>query len=224
MENTQFKGRLSLFITIGILFLDQLIKIVVKTNMYYGEEIQITNWFYIKFIENNGMALGLQIFPKALQTIFRIIAAIIIMRYIFIIVRANLKKGYIVCISLILAGALGNIFDSIFYGAIFSASTYSSISTFVEIGEGYSDWLYGKVVDMFYFPLIEANWPDWIPFIGGSHFIFFSPIFNLADVSISCGIVILFLFYTKQGGRTLSLIKNDIKGIKISLSRLCKKY
>jgi signal peptidase II len=103
-------------------------------------------------------------------------------------------------VSLILAGAIGNIIDCVFYGEIFSESTHSTIAQFVPIGDGYSDWFYGKVVDMFYFPLIETNWPEWMPFVGGEHFIFFSPIFNFADAAISCGIIALILFYGKYLG------------------------
>ena len=105
--------------------------------------------------------------------------------------------GYIVCLSCILAGAVGNIIDCVCYGAIFSESTYHEVARFVSPGEGYAPWFYGKVVDMFYFPLIETNWPSWMPFVGGEHFIFFSPIFNFADAAISCGIVALLLFYNR---------------------------
>lgn len=111
------------------------------------------------------------------------------------------------CISLIFAGAIGNVFDSIFYGAIFSESTYTNIASFVSIGEGYTDRLYGKVVDMFYFPLFEFDWPSWTPFIGGKHFIFFSPIFNLADAAISCGTIAILAFYPHTFGESFSLFK-----------------
>jgi signal peptidase II len=112
-------------------------------------------------------------------------------------VKRRLKTGYIVCVSLIVAGALGNIIDSIFYGVIFNESTPSQMAMFMPEGGGYSTWLYGKVVDMFYFPIIDTNWPAWMPVIGGEHFIFFSPIFNFADAAISCGIMVLLIFYGK---------------------------
>ena len=111
--------------------------------------------------------------------------------------KKNYKTGFLVCLSLILAGAVGNIIDCVLYGEIFSESTYSKLATFVPFGNGYSELFYGKVVDMFYFPLIETNWPEWMPFVGGEHFIFFSPIFNFADAAISCGIIAMVLFYGK---------------------------
>lgn len=213
MKNLLSKGQLSILIVLGVLLLDQFIKIEVKTTMHYGESIHITDWFYLHFIENPGMAFGMQIIPKAIQTIFRVIFAGVIIWFITLLVKANFKRGYIACISLILAGAIGNIIDSIFYGVIFSQSTSSEVSTFVPIGNGYADWLYGKVVDMFYFPLIEFNWPDWMPLIGGDHFIFFSPVFNLADAAISCGFILLLLFYLKSLNSSLHLAQEKCKSL-----------
>ncbi|MBP3668487.1 MAG: lipoprotein signal peptidase [Bacteroides sp.] len=191
------KGQLSILIIFSVLIIDQIIKIWVKTNMFWHESIRITDWFFIYFTENNGMAFGMEIIGKLFLTSFRIIAVVLIIWYLIKIVKQNLKTGYIVCISLILAGAIGNIIDCVFYGVLFSESTHSSLATFVPIGEGYSEWFYGKVVDMFYFPIIDTNWPEWMPFVGGEHFIFFSPIFNFADAAISCGIIALILFYSK---------------------------
>ena len=191
------KGQLSILIIFSVLIIDQIIKIWVKTNMFWHESIRITDWFFIYFTENNGMAFGMEIIGKLFLTSFRIIAVVLIIWYLRKIVKQNLKTGYIVCISLILAGAIGNIIDCVFYGVLFSESTHSSLATFVPIGEGYSEWFYGKVVDMFYFPIIDTNWPEWMPFVGGEHFIFFSPIFNFADAAISCGIIALILFYSK---------------------------
>ena len=156
MNKLLTKGQLSVLIVFGVLIIDQIIKILVKTNMFWHESIRITDWFYIYFTENNGMAFGMELFGK-----------------LFLII------------------------DSVFYGVIFNESTYSQIAHFVPVGEGYSEWFHGKVVDMFYFPIIETNWPEWIPGIGGEHFIFFSPIFNFADAAISCGIIALLLFYGK---------------------------
>ncbi len=195
MKNILSKRFFSILIILLIILIDQIIKIVVKTNMYYGESVHVTNWFYISFVENPGMAFGMQIIPKILQTFFRIILSSALIWYISIIVKANYKYGYIACTSLIFAGAVGNIIDSIFYGVIFNQSSQYEISTFVPIGNGYQDWFYGKVVDMFYFPLVEFNWPNWVPLIGGDKFVFFSPVFNFADACISVGAVILFLFY-----------------------------
>ena len=197
MKKLLTKGQLSALIVIAVLVIDQIIKIWVKTNMFWHESIKITDWFYIYFTENNGMAFGMEIFNKFFLTSFRIIAACAITWLLVDYVKKNYKTGFLVCVSLILAGALGNIIDCVLYGEIFSESTHSTLATLVPIGEGYSEWFYGKVVDMFYFPIIETNWPEWMPFVGGEHFIFFSPIFNFADASISCGIVALILFYGK---------------------------
>lgn len=191
------KGNLSAFIVIAVLVIDQIIKIWVKTHMYWHESIRITDWFYIFFTENNGMAFGMEIFDKLFLTSFRILASIGIIYLLRKFIKQGYKTGFIVCVSLILAGAVGNIIDCLLYGEIFSESTHSTLATFVPFGEGYSEWFYGKVVDMFYFPIIETNWPEWMPFVGGEHFIFFSPIFNFADASISCGIIAIILFYGK---------------------------
>ena len=203
MKKFLTKGQLSALIVFAVLIIDQIIKIWVKTNMYWHESIKITDWFYIYFTENNGMAFGMEIFNKFFLTGFRIIAAIAITWLLIQYVKKKYKTGFLVCVSLILAGAIGNIIDCVFYGEIFSESTHSLIAQFVPIGEGYSDWFYGKVVDMFYFPLIETNWPEWMPFVGGEHFIFFSPIFNFADAAISCGIIALILFYGKYLGNIM---------------------
>ena len=203
MKKFLTKGQLSALIVFAVLIIDQIIKIWVKTSMYLHESIKITDWFYIYFTENNGMAFGMEIFNKFFLTGFRIIAAIAITWLLIQYVKKNYKTGFLVCVSLILAGAIGNIIDCVFYGEIFSESTHSLIAQFVPIGEGYSDWFYGKVVDMFYFPLIETNWPEWMPFVGGEHFIFFSPIFNFADAAISCGIIALILFYGKYLGNIM---------------------
>ena len=203
MKKFLTKGQLSALIVFAVLIIDQIIKIWVKTNMYWHESIKITDWFYIYFTENNGMAFGMEIFNKIFLTGFRIIAAIAITWLLIQYVKKNYKTGFLVCVSLILAGAIGNIIDCVFYGEIFSESTHSLIAQFVPIGEGYSDWFYGKVVDMFYFPLSETNWPEWMPFVGGKHFIFFSPIFNFADAAISCGIIAMLLFYGKYLGNIM---------------------
>lgn len=193
------KGNIAVIIVLLVLIIDQAIKIWIKTNMYWHESIHITDWFYIYFTENNGMAFGMEIFGKLFLSLFRIVAVTVIGWYLFRTIKQGLKTGYIVCISLILAGAIGNIIDSIFYGVIFEASDplLRNVATMFPEGGGYSGWFYGKVVDMFYFPIIETNWPDWVPFVGGEHFVFFSPIFNFADAAISCGMIALILFYSK---------------------------
>ena len=209
MKKFLTKGQLSALIVISVLIIDQIIKIWVKTNMYWHENIKITDWFYIYFTENNGMAFGMEIFDKLFLTGFRIIASIAITWLLVKYVKQNCKTGFLVCVSLILAGAIGNIIDCVLYGEIFSESTRSAIAHFVPVGEGYSNWFYGKVVDMFYFPLIETNWPEWMPFVGGEHFVFFSPIFNFADAAISCGIIAMILFYGKYLSDLMEPSKKD---------------
>mgnify|MGYP000044946899 FL=1 len=193
------QGRLAALIVLVVLVIDQVIKICVKTGMYLHESIHVTDWFYIYFTENNGMAFGMEIIGKLFLSLFRIVAVVLIAWYLTRVVKQKprVKNGYIVCLSLILAGAGGNIIDCVFYGEFFSASTHTDIATWVPMGQGYADWLHGRVVDMFYFPIIDTYWPDWMPFVGGEHFIFFSPIFNFADAAISCGIIALLLFYSR---------------------------
>lgn len=198
MKQLLTKGRIAIFIIFSVLIIDQIIKIWVKTNMNWHESIHVTDWFYIFFTENNGMAFGMEIVGKLFLTSFRIIAVCFISYYLYKVIKQGYKTGFIVCLSLILAGAFGNIIDSVFYGVIFSESTYASLATFVPLGEGYSTWFYGKVVDMFYFPIIDTTWPSWMPLVGGEHFIFFSPVFNFADAAISCGIIAMLLFYSKS--------------------------
>jgi signal peptidase II len=199
------KSILSIALILFVIILDQLIKVWVKTNMYLGESIHITDWFQIRFIENNGMAFGWEMGGKYFLTSFRIVAVILIGIYIFHQIKKNASMGFIVCLSLILAGAAGNIFDCLFYGMIFNNPPYPGVAQLVEWGTGYSEFMLGRVVDMFYFPLVEWNMPQWewlnkIAFLpdAGEHCIFFSPIFNFADASISCAIVALILFYHKM--------------------------
>jgi signal peptidase II len=144
------------------------------------------------------MAYGMEIGSKLVLSIFRIIAIGILGWYIAQQVKKQARWGYIVCLAMIMAGAAGNIFDSMFYGLIFNASSEFYTSYFVPFGTGYAPFLMGKVVDMFYFPLIVTTWPDWIPYVGGNPYVFFSPIFNFADSSISVGVVLLLLFYRKE--------------------------
>jgi signal peptidase II len=160
--------------------------------------IDITSWFKINFIENNGMAFGMTFFNKLVLSLFRIVAISVIGVYLVKIVKRGMRLGYVICMSMVFAGAVGNMIDSMFYGLIFNASSAEYVSYFVPFGEGYAPFLMGKVVDMFYFPLIETTWPTWMPFVGGDEFVFFSPVFNFADASISVGVVILLLFFRKE--------------------------
>ncbi|MCE2615381.1 lipoprotein signal peptidase [Phocaeicola oris] len=201
MKQFLSKGQLSAAIIVTVLLVDQIVKILVKTTMYLHESIHITDWFQIFFTENMGMAFGMELVGKLFLTSFRIVAVVLIGWYLIDIIKRNLKTGYIVCIALIMAGAIGNIIDSVFYGVIFNESTNSQIASLVPIGQGYGEWFQGKVVDMFYFPIIDTYLPNWLPIWGGRHFIFFSPIFNIADSAISCGIIVLLIFYHKELGR-----------------------
>ena len=192
-------GWIAVIIVAAILIVDQIIKIEVKTNMSLGEALRITDWFYIEFIENNGMAYGMTFINKLVLSLFRMFAICGIGWYIWRVVKSGLFcKGYIVCLSMVLAGAAGNLIDCLFYGLIFNASTPFNVAHFVPFGEGYSTFLHGKVVDMFYFPIIHTQWPDWVPVWGGDDFVFFSPVFNFADSCISVGVVLLLLFFRKD--------------------------
>ena len=185
-------------ISLAAIVIDQAIKIWVKTSMYMHEMIEITPWFKILFTENRGMAFGMELMDKLFLTSFRIVAV----AFLIYIIGKQIKQGidylFLICLSLILAGATGNIIDCLFYGMVFNNPPAPIVAEFVPWGTGYDTMFYGRVVDMFYFPLVEWNWPDWLPFCGGEHFIFFSPIFNFADACISCGVIIVALFCRKQ--------------------------
>ena len=182
-----------------LLFVDQLSKIYIKTNFILGDEVEVFSWFKIHFIENEGMAWGTVIpgtYGKLILTIFRLLVVPLIAYWLWDSIEKKHSSNYlIVAISLILAGALGNIIDSVFYGVIFDDSTYQLATLFSD--KPYGHWLYGKVVDMFYFPLFEGDWPEWLPVIGGQHFKFFNAIFNVADMAISTGVGILIVFNKK---------------------------
>lgn len=214
--NTKNKGLIAILVVILVLVIDQVSKIWVKTNMSLYEMHEITSWFKIYFVENPGMAFGMELgsgeskaYGKLFLSLFRIVAIGFIGYYMYRIVKQGYQNGYIVCIALILAGAFGNIIDSVFYGEIFSASYQGHVASFVPLGEGYSDWLHGKVVDMLYFPLIEGTFPTWFPVWGGENFTFFSPIFNIADSAITVGIFLLLIFYRKTLSSSLEKTKKD---------------
>ena len=206
-QQTARRGVLVALIVVGILLIDQLIKIWVKTNMTLHEQIEILSWFKIVFIENNGMAYGMEIGSKLVLSLFRVVAISVLVYYMVGLVKRQARWGYLVCLSMILAGAIGNLLDSMFYGLIFNASSEFYTSYFVPFGTGYAPFLMGKVVDMFYFPLIVTTWPDWVPVVGGNPYVFFSPVFNFADSCISVSVVWLLLFYRKEIS-TISLSKN----------------
>ncbi|WP_455096191.1 lipoprotein signal peptidase [Prevotella koreensis] len=197
-ENNRRTTLIVVLLVVAILLIDQVIKIEVKTNMRLHEVIDITGWFKINFIENNGMAYGMTFFNKLVLSLFRIVAISLIGYYLTKVIRKGARMGYIICLSMVFAGAVGNMIDCMFYGLIFNASSPEYLSYFVPFGEGYAPFLMGKVVDMFYFPLIETTWPEWVPVVGGDDYIFFSPVFNFADASISVGVAILLLFYRRE--------------------------
>jgi signal peptidase II len=189
--------RRPLIIILTVLLIDQALKFWIKTNMYLGQEYRIAgDWFIIHFTENNGMAFGLEFageYGKLFLSLFRIVAVFGIGWYLSRLVIEKAHPLLITSMSLILAGAIGNIIDSAFYGIIFSASDFR-LAEFLPADGGYSSLLHGKVVDMFYFPIFKGFLPDWIPFWGGDYFIFFRPVFNIADASISIGVGLILVF------------------------------
>jgi len=195
----------SILLIIILLILDQTLKIFVKTTMIAGEEYSVIgNWFRLHFLENNGMAFGMEWggrFGKAALSIFRIIAIGVICWYLASIIKKNAHPGLVISVSIIVAGAIGNLIDSAFYGMIFSESWHTPAIMFPE-GGGYSSFLHGRVVDMFYFPVIDTHWPDWSPIKPGESFIFFRPVFNIADASITTGVLAILFFQKKFLGET----------------------
>lgn len=212
------KYRNAIILILLIIITDQVLKIYVKTHFCNGDDVKIMgNWFRLHFIENEGMAYGLKISEsvvgKLLLSSFRLIAVVFGFFLLKKLVVKGYKRGVVICGSLILAGALGNLIDSLFYGQIFSESTYScfsgnyesmssmlshhnreAVAHFTKYGEGYGKFLQGKVVDMFYFPMVDMMMPSWVPFLGGKNFVFFEPVFNFADAAISVGVVTLVIF------------------------------
>lgn len=185
----------------ALLIIDQIVKILVKTNMTVNESITIfPNWFFIYFIENPGAAFGAQLggeYGKLILSLFRIVAVGAMCWYMNRLLKKKAPAGVLVGFALIIAGALGNIIDSAFYGLVFSESTYTTVASAFPAGGGYASFLHGKVVDMLYFPLFSGTYPSWFPWIGGDAFTFFSPIFNIADSYITIGVLYLIIFQWK---------------------------
>jgi signal peptidase II len=195
------KKYLPLIILLVAIVADQWLKFYVKLNFTLGESVRVFDWFQILFVENPGMAFGWELGSKLFLTIFRIIVSGAVIWYLVRLMRDGYKLGYQIVVTLVLAGALGNIIDCVFYGKIFSESSYFEVAEFMPAAGGYAGWFMGKVVDMFYFPLF--TFPDWVPFLGGE--IFFSPIFNLADSYITVAIFMLIIFYHKDFNKTIEL-------------------
>lgn len=193
------KGALAAIIIFFIIIVDQVVKFYVKTHFFLGESVDVTSWFKLLFVENNGMAFGMEFGSKLFLTLLRIVVVGFIIYYMLRI-RKNpkLKWGYMVCLALIVAGAAGNIIDCLFYGLIFNNPLPPEVAQLFPADGGYASLFHGKVVDMLYFPLFSFFWPDWMPFVGGERFLFFQPVFNIADAAISVGIIALILFYSNQ--------------------------
>jgi len=192
------QGKKISILVLVILLIDQAVKIWIKTNMTIGESIPVFgDWFQIYFIENNGMAFGMQFggsIGKLLLTLFRLVLISLIIYYIRKLIKEGAPVGVLYGVSLILVGAVGNVIDSLFYGMIFSESTFTDTAVIFPQGGGYAPLMFGKVVDMLYFPIIDTTLPKWVPFLGGEQFIFFRPIFNIADSCITIGVAYLLIF------------------------------
>jgi signal peptidase II len=195
------KGKQVTIIVLLLLIIDQAVKLWIKTHMTLGESIPVFgSWFQIYFIENNGMAFGMQLggtFGKFALSSLRLVLIGFIIYYIVKLIKMDASRGILTGMALILVGAMGNIVDSMFYGLIFNESTFTSAASIFPDEGGYAPFLFGKVVDMLYFPLVDTTLPDWVPFWGGEHFIFFRPIFNIADSCITIGVGYLLIFHRK---------------------------
>lgn len=201
-------GWIAAVIIACVIIADQWLKIWVKTHFYLGEDLDIFPWFQLKFIENNGFAFGLEWFNKYVLTFGRIAAVIFFIWAIRKILREidDVRAGFVIAFSLIIAGAAGNIFDCVFYGEIFNNPYPPEVAVIFPAGGGYAGWFEGKVVDMLYFPLFSFTWPDWIPGIGGSEYEFFRYIFNIADSAITIGVLMMLFFYPSDATKAINHI------------------
>lgn len=185
----------------AVIILDQAMKIWIKTSFYLGEDLEILPWFHLRFIQNNGMAFGIELGSKLFLTFFRIVLVCLLVWYILRLIRkASVPCGYMACLALITAGAFGNIIDCVCYGEIFTNPYPPTVARLVPWGEGYGGVFHGLVVDMLYFPLFTFTWPSWMPWLGGHEFSFFDPVFNIADAAITVGMIAIVLFYTRYIG------------------------
>lgn len=190
---------LSAGIIAAVIIADQWLKIWVKTSFYLGQDLEIASWFHLLFVQNPGMAFGWTLGSKVALTVFRLIATVFGFWYLSKLIRMpQVSAGACACVSLILAGAIGNLIDCTFYGLVFNNPMPSAVATLFPAGGGYAPLLHGQVVDMLYFPLFSFYWPEWMPLIGGDYFEFFHPIFNIADAAVSVGVIALILFYSNK--------------------------
>lgn len=200
-------GKLAAGIVILILLADQIMKIWVKTHFFFGEDYLLTSWWHLHFIENNGMAFGMELWSKLALTFGRIIAVGLLIWALVAVRKHNtLRTGFIVALAMITAGAAGNIFDCVFYGKIFNNPMPPMVAELFPADGGYAGWFEGRVVDMMYFPLFDFVWPDWVPVFGGHYSEFFAYIFNIADASICVGVALLILFYSRDVNVALNIL------------------
>ncbi len=205
-----------------VLAIDQIFKFYIKTNFYLGEDHKILgDWFHLHFVENEGMAWGWKLgesgsWGKIALTVFRLAAVGFGVYFLRDILRKQMHAGFIICVALIFAGAVGNLIDSLFYGLVFEASDplARNVAAFLPESGGYAGLFHGKVVDMLYFPIIRTTYPDWMPWVGGEPFEFFSPVFNIADASISIGLIIILLFqkrfFTKEHEKAGQTVETSV--------------
>ncbi len=198
------RATLAWIIILLVLIADQTLKIWVKTHFYLGEDVKIFDWFQLLFVENNGMAFGMEVGSKLFLSVFRVVALVAGVWYLLKIAKnIRFATGFIVCIALIIAGTAGNIIDCVAYGMIFNDPMPPEVAQMFPSDGGYASLLHGKVVDMLYFPLFSFVWPEWMPWIGGEKFLFFQPVFNIADAAISVGIIVILIFYSRFLGESV---------------------
>lgn len=198
------RGYIATLIIFLIILADQALKIWVKTHFYLGEDVRIFPWFQLLFVENNGMAFGMEVGSKLFLSVFRVVALVAGIWYICkISPLRRFATGFVVCVAMIIAGTAGNIIDCLFYGVVFNDPVPPEVATMFPADGGYAPLFHGKVVDMLYFPLFSFDWPDWVPMVGGQHFLFFQPVFNIADAAISVGIILILFFYSRFFGESI---------------------